>query len=109
MIQKPLVTEKTLREAANNRYTFLVDKKETKTSIAHQISQIYGVTVTGIQTTVIPARSRRIGVSLKKTTIPAKKKATVSLKKGQKIDIYDVPKEEPIKTQDKQDKKEEAK
>lgn len=91
MILKPLVTEKTLSLATKNKYTFVVGRHATKDQIARLISNLYEVTVTKIQTTVIPPRSHRVGISAKRVTSGSGKKATISLAAGQKIDIYEVP------------------
>lgn len=105
MLLKPHVTEKTLKEAANSRYTFIVGKTSDKGQIARVISSLYKVTVKRVQTTLIPTKRRRIGVTAKRTDSAPQKKATVILVKGQKIDLYEVSKDEPKKEEVKKEGK----
>jgi large subunit ribosomal protein L23 len=48
VIQKPIVTEKSAKLAEGKKYTFIVDRKATKTQIREAFKLVYGVTVKSI-------------------------------------------------------------
>ena len=43
IIRKPIVTEKTVALMEQNKYTFVVDKRATKTQIKHAVEDIFNV------------------------------------------------------------------
>lgn len=86
MIQ-PILTEKSLREAAAGRYSFLVAKAATKTNIRTSIDTAFSVNVTRINTAIIPGKTRRSRTGRTLTT-KATKKAIVTLKSGQTIEAF---------------------
>lgn len=85
---KPVFTEKSLREAKNGNYTFQVSTNMTKNQIAVKIAQIFGVKVTGVRTTKIGPEKGRTARGKKFANL-AVKKAIVSLKSGDKIDVFE--------------------
>lgn len=85
---KPVFTEKSLRESKLGRYTFKVDTGMTKNQIAAQIKKIFGVLVTEVRTTKIGPEKGRNARGRKFAT-PGVKKAIVTLKSGDKIDIFE--------------------
>lgn len=89
VIVKPLITEKSLKEAQKGRYTFEVAKSANKTDVKNAIQAMFKVTVKGVLTNIIKGsknKKTRFGIK----AIPfAYKKARVSLAKGQKIDIFE--------------------
>ncbi len=91
IIKRPLITEKSLYLAnLHNAYTFEVDPSATKTQIAETIEQIFGVKVIGIQTVMRGKSLRRTGKKRINTFVPRKKKALVTLEKGQTIALFDI-------------------
>ena len=85
---KPVYTEKSLREAKSGNYTFKVGLTMNKKQIAAKIAEIFGVTVTKVRTAKIgPEKGRNArGRKFSKMAI---KKAIVSLKDGDKIDVFE--------------------
>jgi large subunit ribosomal protein L23 len=84
IVLKPIITEKSNAEMANNKYTFEVLKNANKTEIKSAIEKIYKVNVDKINTVNCKGKKVRWGkVSGKKSDW---KKAIVVLKKGQKIE-----------------------
>ena len=87
VIKKPILTEKST-EAMNEegRYTFLVDRRASKTEIKDAVESIYGVKVVGVTTQVRKGKERRLryGWVTEKVT----KKAVVRLAEGQTIDLF---------------------
>lgn len=86
---KPIRSEKTMREAATGRYTFVVDLKQNKTQVRRLIEKMFGVNVVKVQTSIVPGKTYRTG---KKNLIARHsdwKKASVTVKSGQKIDLFE--------------------
>ncbi|MDZ4064343.1 MAG: 50S ribosomal protein L23, partial [Coriobacteriia bacterium] len=50
IIFRPVVSEKSYEMIGDNRYTFEVDKRASKPQIADAITEIFGVTVTKVNT-----------------------------------------------------------
>ncbi len=71
---KPIVTEKSMKDAAQNRYTFAVTKEANRAQIGEEIKRVFGFQP----------------VAVRMITIQNQKKAVVKLKSGEKIDLFDV-------------------
>jgi large subunit ribosomal protein L23 len=91
IIIKPLVTEKAnnLTEK-RNIYSFHVDKRANKLEIRNAVASFYGVTVTEVNTIVVPAKNRVRYTTrgVMKGRKPGYKKALVTLKEGESIDLF---------------------
>lgn len=86
VIIRPIISEKSYAMIEQNRYTFEVAKSANKTQIAQAIAEVFGVTVTGVNTMNVTGKPRRVRVAKGKTR--DWKKAVVTLKQGDKIDIF---------------------
>lgn len=73
-----------------NRYTFIVDRKANKLEIKKAVEEFYGIQVEEVNTLVMPskAKSRNTKAGVVSGRKPAKKKAIVSVAKGETIDLY---------------------
>jgi len=82
---KPIITEKTTFLEKEGKYVFEVSPKANKTEIKKAIKEIYKVEPTKIN--IIKSKGKRIRYG--RTTGRTKnwKKAIVTLKKGQKIEL----------------------
>jgi Ribosomal protein L23 len=87
IIIKPVVTEKSMNLLADNKYTFVVDKKSNKTEIKNAIEDIFSVKVEKVSTMIIKGKPKRMGKFEGRTS--DRKKAVVSLKPGQKIKLFE--------------------
>jgi large subunit ribosomal protein L23 len=87
IIIKPVVTEKSMDLLADNKYTFIVDKKANKTEIKNAIENIFKVKVEKVYTINVKGKPKRLGRFEGKT--PSRKKAIVALKPGQKIKLFE--------------------
>lgn len=87
IIIKPVVTEKSMNLLADNKYTFVVDKKSNKTEIKNAIEDIFKVKVDKVSTMIIKGKPKRMGKYEGRTS--DRKKAIVSLKAGQKIKLFE--------------------
>jgi large subunit ribosomal protein L23 len=87
VIRKPVLTEKsTYAMNEENRYTFEVDRRATKTQIKDAVEQIYGVRVIGVNTSVTQGRGRRLRYGY--VSGGETKKAVVRLQEGQVIELF---------------------
>jgi large subunit ribosomal protein L23 len=87
IIIKPVVTEKSMNLLADNKYTFVVDKKSNKTEIKNAIEDIFKVKVDKVYTLIVKGKPKRMGKFEGRTS--DRKKAIVSLKPGQKIKLFE--------------------
>ena len=87
IIIKPLITEKaTVAQEKFNRYSFLVNLKANKNILKTEIEHLYNVKVINIKTTILPGKVKRVGKSIKKTSMT--KKAYVTIEAGQEIKYF---------------------
>jgi len=84
-IVSPVITEKATTLSEFNKMVFRVHKGASKNSIKKSIEKIFKVNVIKINT--INLRGKTKLVKGKKTSRPGYKKAIVTLKKGQSIDL----------------------
>ncbi len=89
---RPVLTEKAndLSEK-KGRYTFRVARKANKLEIKKAVEDLYGVSVVGVNTTVVPGKERRrfTKAGFLEGRKQAYKKAIVELAEGDKIDIFE--------------------
>lgn len=85
LIRQPWVTEKAVNAGALRKYVFVVDNKANKPEVRKMIEKIYSVKVVDVNITNTKGKSKRLGRSIGK--ISGFKKATVTLKEGNTIDI----------------------
>lgn len=85
IILEPLVTEKSTAEREEGRYNFRVHRDANKQSVREAVEKIFNVHVTKVNTRIIPGRWKRVRVRPGLT--PEWKKATVTLKQGEKIEF----------------------
>jgi len=89
IVLRPLVTEKSMAGGAINKYTFEVDVNSNKIEIARAIEEMFpNVSVTKVNTLHIRGKMRRRGRSAQGTTAE-RKKAIVTLKPGQRLEIFE--------------------
>jgi large subunit ribosomal protein L23 len=87
IIIKPVVTEKSMNLMADNKYTFIVDRKANKTEIKNAIQEIFAVKVDKVRTMNLKGKPKRMGRFEGRT--PSRKKAIITLKPGQKIKLFE--------------------
>ncbi len=84
----PVFTEKSLQLASLGKYTFWVDKYANKMTIKAEIAKLFGVHVLTIKTISVSGEARR-NAKGKKYTVLSQKKAIVTLKDKEKIDLFE--------------------
>lgn len=88
-IVRPIVTEKTSSSyQARGEYVFEVASDATKPAIRQAVERLFGVKVTGVWTMNMRGKPRR-GMGRTAGVRPSWKKAIVTLKSGDKIDIFE--------------------
>ena len=84
-ILSPLVTEKSTNLSEQNKIVFKVPTKANKVTLKNNIEKIFKVNVTKIN--IINKQSRTKLARGKKVKVSGFKKAIITLKKGQTIDL----------------------
>ncbi|MBR5292642.1 MAG: 50S ribosomal protein L23 [Clostridia bacterium] len=88
IIIRPVLTEKSYDNMAAKTYTFIVDKKASKTEVRQAVEEIFGVKVDSVNTVNNLGKMKRQG--LHQGRRPSTKKAYVKLKKDSKgIEFFD--------------------
>lgn len=87
---KPIITERSLAAAAFGKFTFMVEKAANKPQIAASVADQFNVHVINVSTAIIKGKAKRAGKKRLVTKAPDWKKATVTLKTGEKIDLFEV-------------------
>lgn len=88
IIRKPIISETTMEDIANRKYTFEVAKNATKVDIKIAVEQIFKVQVADVNTINYMGKTKRMGVHVGKR--PDWKKAIVTLKPESKtIEFFD--------------------
>ncbi|HSW97992.1 MAG TPA: 50S ribosomal protein L23 [Candidatus Saccharimonadales bacterium] len=90
VIIKPIITERSMQNAEKGKFTFEVLKSANKDVIKVAVEKIFDVNVISVATSIVKGRSHRTGNKRIEIKQSPWKKATVGLKSGQKIGLFDV-------------------
>lgn len=96
VLKRPIITEKSMNLAKNGLYTFEVVKWASKPLIARVVSEKFGVKVLKVNTINVRGEvkvQKRVRKLYKRADF---KKAIVQVKKGDKITLFETPKEEQV-------------
>ena len=87
----PILSEKSvITKDEQNRYTFRVNPKATKPEIKKAVETLFKVKVSAVRTAMLPGKLHRVGRY--EGYRSDWKKAIVTVKEGQKIDVTNLPK-----------------
>jgi large subunit ribosomal protein L23 len=89
MLIKPIITEKSISQAAKKRYTFKVNIAATKTEIKKEVEKTFGVKVLAVKTSIQHGKKYRTG---RKWTIDRRadwKKTVVEIQPDKQIDLFE--------------------
>jgi len=87
-IVRPLITEKSSAAYQDRaEYTFEVHPDATKPQIRSAVEQLFGVKVTGVWTSNVRGKEKRMGKTVGRR--PNWKKAIVTLREGDTIEIFE--------------------
>ena len=85
VIVEPVVTEKSTLKRETGKYSFRVHPSASKQSVREAVEKIFNVHVTKINTSMVPGKWKR--VRYRPGLTAEWKKATVTLKEGEKIEF----------------------
>ncbi|MDP3724727.1 MAG: 50S ribosomal protein L23 [bacterium] len=92
VIIRPVMTEKSMREAKEKKYCFLVHPKATKPMIATAVNNLFSVHVVHVHTMTRHGKTRRIGRRRLPIQTPTTKRAIVEIRKDQSISLFETQK-----------------
>lgn len=90
IIKKPIITEKSLRDARDGVFTFEVAKDATKGQIIKAVGDIFKTHVKSVTTVIAKGKKRFSGQRRRLVYEPNTKRARVKLAAGEKIDLFEV-------------------
>lgn len=91
VIKKPVITEKSLALAnQKDTYVFQVDRLANRDQVAQAVKEAFGVDVLSVRTTVSHKKAIKTGKKRMAVITAPVKKAFVTIKKGQTIEVFDV-------------------
>jgi large subunit ribosomal protein L23 len=89
VILGPIISEKSMTDAAGGKYTFSVTAQSTKKDIKKAIEEQFKVNVVKVATITVKGKSSKTGARRVEKTRQPSKKAIALLKTGQKISIFE--------------------
>ncbi len=93
IIVKPIVTEKSMVDVAKGKYGFIVAMQATKATIKKAVSDAFNVHVVSVSTIIVKGKRKRVGKRREEVNETKWKKAIVTLKKGEKISLFEAGEE----------------
>jgi large subunit ribosomal protein L23 len=87
VVRRPLVTEKNTSLQAQGKYAFEVAREANKNQVKQAVEKAFKVSVTAVNIISVRGRERRVGRRM--VTGSSWKKAVVTLKAGDKIQIFE--------------------
>lgn len=90
IILSPVMSEKSNNLNSLDKYVFFVNRKSSKGVIARAVEYIFNVKVESVN--VVNLKRRKVVFKGVRGVQPAKKKAIVTLRSGDKIELMDIDK-----------------
>ena len=87
VLRRPLITEKNTMLQTQNKYAFEVAEEANKNQIKQAVEKAFKVKVTTVNVMTVPGKTKRVGRRMVLT--PSRKKAIVTLKQGDKIELFE--------------------
>ncbi len=87
VLRQPLISEKNTALQAQGKYVFEVAKETNKHQIKQAVEKAFKVKVTAVNVMTVPGKERRVGK--RQVLTQSWKKAIVTLKPGDKIEIFE--------------------
>ena len=88
VLVKPTITEKSTLLQESGKYTFQVNEGANKVEVKEAVEKNFGVTVLDVNITNLHGKKKRYGPRVKQR--PDIKKAVVTLKQGDRINLIEV-------------------
>ncbi len=87
VLRRPLITEKNTMLQAQGKYAFEIAREANKPHIKQAVEKAFKVKVLAVNVMTVPGRTRRIG--RRQVLTQSWKKAIVTLKPGDKIELFE--------------------
>lgn len=87
---RPVISEQSLQNAENGKFTFIVKLSADKDEIKKAVEEKYSVKVLDIASTIVKNKVKRVGKKRTKKTTGSYKKAVIKVQKGQKISEFEL-------------------
>ena len=87
IIFRPIISERSMQLVEENKYAFFVDTRANKIEIKKAVEELFNVNVNAVHTVNVKGKKKRLGRNVGRT--PNRKKAIVTLKEGDKIEIFE--------------------
>jgi large subunit ribosomal protein L23 len=87
VLRRPLITEKLTGLQAQSKYAFEVASEANKPQIKQAVEKAFDVKVAAVNVMTVHGKMRRAG--RRQVMTPSWKKAIVTLKSGQKIELFE--------------------
>ena len=92
IIKRPIITEKSMENAQRGVYTFEVAKDARKGEISSEIERMFSVHVISTRSVIMHGKTHRVGKRRTELKQSDWKKVFVTVKSGEKIELFDVVK-----------------
>lgn len=88
VLKEPVISEKSRDMSLDGKYVFMVDVDANKKMVQQEVEDRWEVTVDSVNTMITQKRPKRIPGTRETGTGKVEKKAIVTLREGDKIDIF---------------------
>lgn len=107
LLKQALISEKSFQATSASKFTFVVGVDADKENVAKAVTEVFGVEVLDVNIIRMKGKIKRTRKGYGKR--PDFKKAILTLKKGQKVDLFEVEadKQQDAKTKHQDTKKKE--
>ena len=87
VLRRPVITEKSTSLQEEGKYAFEVSSRSNKILIKAAVEKAFNVKVTAVNVMTVRGKTKVIG--RRKVQMPSWKKAIVTLKEGEKIELFE--------------------
>ena len=87
VLRRPLITEKNTMLQAQGKYVFEIAREANKQQIKQAVEKAFKVKVLAVNVMTVPGKTRRVG--RRQVLTQSRKKAIVTLKPGDKIELFE--------------------
>ncbi|MCH8086542.1 MAG: 50S ribosomal protein L23 [Chloroflexi bacterium] len=87
VLRRPVITEKSTSLQEEGKYAFEVSSRSNKILIRAAVEKAFNVKVTAVNVMTVRGKTKVIG--RRKVRMPSWKKAIVTLKEGEKIELFE--------------------
>ncbi|MBI5044925.1 MAG: 50S ribosomal protein L23 [Candidatus Levybacteria bacterium] len=90
VILSPIITERSMALVKQGKFSFAVSSHADKEAIKQAVNSTFNVDVVSVLTSIQKGKTKRVGKRRAEKKLTSAKKAVVTVKEGQKIDIFDL-------------------